>query len=130
MKRMVIEEVEPKAYQAMLHLDGYGQKLTTIPQNLKTLIKMRASQLNHCTYCMDAHSDEAAKIHETRIDELENWKTSTVFTKEEKLALQLTEAITFIDKEGVTDDLYNDCIKNFGENRTAQLIMLIVIINS
>lgn len=130
MKRILIQDVEPKGYNAMLHLDGYGEKLKTISKSLKTLIKLRASQLNHCTYCIDMHVDEAGKIDETRINEVENWQTSNVFTNVEKLALKLTEEITFISQHGVSDEVYIACIKTFGETVTAQLIMLIVIINS
>ncbi len=130
-KRKSIKEIEPKAYEAMLNLESYG-KACTISPVLKELIKMRASQINGCAYCLDMHTEDALKLGETprRIFALSVWRESHLFTDEERAILQLTEEVTKIHKKGVSDDTYNYVVKLFGEKITAQIIMLIVTINS
>lgn len=130
MTRNLLKHSEPKAYQAMQALEKYGEEITAITKGLKAIIKIRASQINGCDYCIAMHTDEALKINETRIREIENWETSDKFTTEEKLALKLTEAVTMINREGVPDGLYTTCLNTFGETLTAQIIMLVIIINS
>ena len=78
------------------------------------------------------HTEDAIKLGETarRIYLLSAWKESHLFTEEEKAVLQLTEEVTLISEDGVTDNTYNKVIEFFGEKVTAQLIMLIITINS
>ena len=131
MKRKAIKDVEPEAYKAMRTLEMYTRS-TPIDPILRELIKIRASQINKCAYCLDMHTQEAIARGETqrRIFALSAWKESPLFTEEERAVLQLTEEVTMISEDGVADDTYNKVVQFFGENGIAQLIMQIVVINS
>ncbi|WP_152270079.1 carboxymuconolactone decarboxylase family protein [Agriterribacter humi] len=131
MKRINITQTEPNAYKGMLTLEQYIRN-SAIPHLLRELIKIRASQINGCAYCIDMHTQEALKIGETqrRIFALSAWKESPLFTEEERAVLQLTEEVTLIAKDGVSDETYNKVLGFYGENVLAQIIMQIIIINS
>lgn len=131
MQRTSIKDIEPDAYKAMQALEKYIRS-TPIPPQLKELIKIRASQINGCAYCIDMHTQEALSIGESqrRIFALSAWKESPLFTEEERAVLQLTEEVTFISIDGVADDTYNKVVQFYGEKGIAQIIMQIIIINS
>ena len=104
--RINILKNEPEAYKAMKTLENYiaTSKVTPIQ---KELIKIRASQINGCAYCINMHARDARKIGETeqRIYLLNAWRETSLFTEEEKAILALTEEVTLIAK-GVSDDIY------------------------
>lgn len=129
--RISIKDLQPEAYKAMMALENYAQS-TEVSVQLKELIKIRASQINKCAYCLDMHTEDAIKLGESerRIYLLSAWKESPVFSEQEKAVLQLTEEATNIAENGVSDATYNNVINHFGEKITAQIIMLIVVINS
>jgi len=131
MDRISIKDLEPRAYKAMLGLEQYIRSSAISPLLLE-MIKIRASQINGCAYCIDMHTQEALKIGETqrRIFALSAWKESPLFTEEERIVLRLTEEVTLISKDGVSDDTYDKAVKAYGENGAAQLIMQVIIINS
>lgn len=131
MKRKSVLELTPKAYTAMVGLEKYIRASGLDPK-LCELIKIRASQLNGCAYCIDMHTEEALAIGETarRIFALAAWEESPLFTDKERAALQLTEEVTLIGDGGVDDCTYNDAVQAFGEENVAHIIMQIVIINA
>ena len=131
MKRIDIKGIEPNAYKAMSGMEQYIRNSQISPL-LRELIKIRASQINGCAYCIDMHTQEALKIGETprRIFAISAWKESPLFTEEERAVLQLTEEVTLISGDGVSDDTYNKVLEFFGENVLAQIIMQVIIINS
>jgi AhpD family alkylhydroperoxidase len=130
-KRISIKEIEPAAYKAMYELENYT-KTSEIPVKLRQLIKIRASQVNGCAYCVDMHTEHAVAEGESarRIFALPVWKESHLFTEEERAVLQLTEEITLISVQGVKEDTYKDIINFYGEKLLAQIIMQIIVINS
>lgn len=130
-KRVLIKEIEPEAYKAMYVMEHYT-KNTQVPPIIRELIKIRASQINGCAYCVDMHTEEAIAIGETerRIFALPVWKESHLFSEEERAALQLTEEVTVISAKGVTDETYNETVRFFGEKGFAQIVMQIIVINS
>ena len=130
-ERIRINSVEPLAIKAMLTLEGYLTK-TNVSQIHKGLIRMRASQLNGCAYCLNMHIKEARAIGESddRINALASWKESALFSKEEKTILALTEEVTLIHQSGVTNTTYQVAKERFGDQHLAQLIMTIVTINA
>lgn len=131
-KRININISEPEALKAMLGLEKYLAK-TGISKTLKELIKIRASQINGCAYCLDMHTKDALKYGETnqRIFILSAWKEATeFFTEEEQAALAMTEEITLIHQNGLSEETYRNALKVFSENQIAQLIMAIVTINA
>ncbi|MEO8721120.1 MAG: carboxymuconolactone decarboxylase family protein [Ginsengibacter sp.] len=129
--RIDIKTLEPGAYNGMMVLEQYIRS-TNLPPLLREMIKIRASQINGCAYCIDMHTQEALKIGEAqrRIFALSAWKESPLFTKEERAVLQLTEEVTLIAEQGLSDETYHEALKFYNENELAQIIMQIVIINS
>jgi AhpD family alkylhydroperoxidase len=103
-----------------------------LPSSLRELIKIRASQINGCAYCIDMHTEDAIEGGETprRIFALSAWKESPLFSEEERAVLQLTEEVTRISNHGVSDETYNTVLKYYSENQLAQILMQIVVINS
>ena len=130
-KRKAITTIEPEAYTAMAGLEQYIRN-SSLPSLLREMIKIRASQINGCAYCIDMHTQEAIKIGETaqRIFALSAWRESPLFSEEEKAVLKLTEEVTEMTKDGVTDETYDSVLKFYGENGLAQIIMQVIIINS
>jgi AhpD family alkylhydroperoxidase len=130
-KRVDIKVVEPNAYKAMSGLEQYIRN-SKLPPMLREMIKIRASILNGCAFCIDMHTEEAMKLGENqrRIFALAAWKESPLFSEEERAVLQLTDEVTMISKNGVSDETYNKVLKIYGENELALIIMQVVIINS
>lgn len=129
--RIRIKNVEPKVYEIMNQLEKYLEN-SDLSTTHRELIKIRASQLNNCGYCLNLHSKAALKAgeDETRIFMLPLWKTVPVFySEEEQVILQMTEEITFI-QHGLSDETYNRAMDLFSENYVAQVIMAVTIINS
>lgn len=129
-KRINIKELEPNAYKAMSGLEQYIRS-SRLPPLLREMIKIRASQINGCAYCIDMHTQEALKLGEKqrRIFALSAWKESPLFTEEERAVLQLTEEVTLISKDALSDETYSKVLKFYGENELAQIIMQVIIIN-
>lgn len=128
-KRMNLAEVEPEGYNVMLALEKYIAG-TEITKTHKELIKIRASQINGCAFCLDMHTKDALKYGENpqRIFTLSAWKDTPFFTKEEQAILALTEEVTLISNH-VSDKTYSEAVAILGEKYTAQVIMLIITIN-
>lgn len=130
-ERLKLGAVQPAAYQAMLALEKYLSNTGIEPLH-KELIKIRASQINGCAYCVNMHTQDARKLGETeqRINLVAVWKESPQFSEAERIILALTEEVTLISKAGVSDETYHKAIATFGEEVTAQLLMAIVTINA
>lgn len=129
--RINIEQLEPASYQAMLALEKY-LATTDIEPKLKELIKLKASIINKCAFCIQMHSEIARKSGESeqRIYALPAWQESALFNETERAVLVLTEEITRVSAQGVSDKTYNKCLELLGENGLAQCIMAIVTINA
>lgn len=130
-KRININEVEPQAYKAMYALEGY-LATTQLSKTHKELIKIRASQINGCAFCIDMHTKDALKNGETnqRIFLLNAWRETDLFSEEEKLILSITEEITLIHDKGLSNETYKKAEQFFDKNFIAQIIMAIVTINA
>jgi AhpD family alkylhydroperoxidase len=130
--RLRIPKVQPEAYKAMDALDSYLDT-TQINPLYKELIKIRASQINGCAYCMNSHTQDALKKGEkaNRLFVLSGWREATNwFSEEEQAILAFTEEVTLISNDGVSDEVYNKMISLFGEAVTAQVLMAIITINA
>lgn len=130
--RFKMGKVQPEAYKAMNALDSYI-KISSIDPLHREMIKIRASQINGCAYCVNHHTKDARKLNETeqRIYLMSVWKEApNAFTEEEQLLLAMTEEITLIHQHGLTDELYDKAISLLGEEKTAQAIMIIITINA
>lgn len=130
--RFKMGKVQPAAYKAMDALDKYVSN-TGIDNRQQELIRIRASQINGCAYCVAYHSSDARKAgeNEQRLYLISVWREApNVFTEEEQLLFTMTEEITLIHQHGLSDETYNKAISTFGEERTAQIIMTIIAINA
>ena len=124
--------VQPGAYKAMNALEQYLKTSSVTPLQ-REMINIRASLINGCAYCVNAHTRDARKLGETeqRIYLMAVWREApNVFSEEEQLLLEMTEEITLIHQHGLSDTLYNKAIALWGEVKTAQVIMTIIIINA
>lgn len=130
-KRVDINEKAPQAYKAMFALEGY-LATTQLSKTQKELLKIRASQINKCAYCIDMHTKDAIKNGETpqRIFLLNAWRETDLFTEEEKVILAITEEITLIHNHGLSDEVYKKAAQLFDESYIAQIIMAVVTINA
>ncbi len=128
--RIKIQEVEPEAFQAMYPLENYVRN-SGLEKGLYELIKIRASQINGCAFCLNMHTKDARKLGETeqRIYLLNAWRETNLFTPEERAILKLTEEVTNI-KEHVSDQTYKEAINILGEKTTARVIVAIIAINA
>ena len=128
--RFKLNEVEPNAFKAMMAFENYFAE-SEITKTHKELIKIRASQINGCAFCLDMHTKDARKNGETeqRIYVLNAWRDTTFFTEEERAILALTEAVTSISQNHVSDEVYNNAVNLLGEKYTAQVLMGIIAIN-
>lgn len=129
-KRINVLQIEPDAYKAIMALENYAAN-SGITKKHYELIKIRASQINGCAYCLDMHTRDARKAGETeqRIYVLNAWRDTSFFTEEEKVILALTEEITLISKGGVSDETYNQAASVLDEHYLAKIIIAISTIN-
>ncbi|MGA5727758.1 carboxymuconolactone decarboxylase family protein [Streptomyces seoulensis] len=121
----------PEVYKAMVRLDTAARK--GVDPTLLELVKIRASQLNHCAFCLDMHTKDALAAGESmeRIIQLSAWDESRHFyTERELAALELTEAITVLTDGFVPDDVYELAAKHFDEPELTHLIAAITVINA
>jgi len=129
-QRVSIEKTQPEVWKAMYHLSGVITSETITPIQ-KHLLKIRASQINSCAYCINMHTKEALHSGETqqRLFLLSAWRETNLFTPEEKAILALTEEVTLIHQHGVTDATYTRAREFFDDKTIGELIMAIVLIN-
>lgn len=130
-KRLNIKEVAPNALKAMIGLESYLSK-ASISKITKELIKIRASQINGCAYCINIHTQDAIKSGETnqRIFLLNAWREAEgIFTEEEKIVLAITEEMTLIHQKGLSDETYSNALHFFSETQIADIITAVITIN-
>ncbi|MFF3498750.1 carboxymuconolactone decarboxylase family protein [Streptomyces sp. NPDC003247] len=129
--RLAWAELAPDVFKAMIRLDAAARK--GVEPKLLELVKIRASQLNHCALCLDMHSKDALAAGESveRIVQLGAWEESEHFyTERELAALALTEAVTVLTDGFVPDEVYARAAKHFEDAELAQLIAAITVINA
>lgn len=129
--RMNIDKAEPGIYSAMAVSDNQVEAFE-LDGKLKELIRIRVSQINGCGYCINSHTKNALILGETtqRLFGISAWWETPLFTEEERAVLKLAEEITNISNGGVTDDVYNKALNLLGEQKLAQVVFIIVTINS
>jgi AhpD family alkylhydroperoxidase len=129
--RIDAPKVAPAAYQAMLGLEMFVRKNSKLEPALLELVKMRASQINGCAYCLDMHSKDARAEGETeqRLYALPAWEETPFFTDRERSALALTEAVTLVSEGHVPEAVYERAKKSFSDEELVNLTLAIVAIN-
>lgn len=125
-----MQEINPKAYKAMYALEGFLAECSLSKTN-KELIKIRASQINGCAFCLDMHIKDALKYGENpqRIHTLSAWRETSFFTEEEKALLAFTEEVTLIPS-GISASTHKGISAFFTEIQITEIIMAIVTINA
>jgi AhpD family alkylhydroperoxidase len=123
-------QASPDAYKAMQGLEAHIVK-SGLDHKLVHLVKMRASQINGCAYCLDMHSRDARKHGETeqRLYVLPAWRETLLFNAREKAALAWTEALTLVGRTHAPDTAYEEARAAFNERELADLTLLIGAIN-
>ena len=129
-ERIDYRKVAPEGYQAMSGLERYVRGSGLEPSLLE-LVKLRASQINGCAYCIDMHWKDARARGESeqRLYGLMAWRESPYYTERERAALAWTEAVTLIADSHVPDELYEEVRQSFTETELVNLTFALVAIN-
>ena len=126
---MNFSKVSPAGFRAVYGAENYVQGV--LDHTLLHLIKVRASMLNECSFCVDMHTTDALKDGETtqRLFGLAAWSESPFYDERERAALALTDAVTLLGRGGVPDDVWDAAVEQFGAEETAQVLLAIGMIN-
>ncbi len=129
--RIESANVAPGVYKAMLQVEAYVNNSSGLDPVLLNLVRLRASQINGCAYCIDMHSKDlrAQGESEQRLYELDAWRETPFYTERERAALEWTEAVTLIARDHVPDEVYERVRQQFSEEEMANLTLAIVAIN-
>lgn len=130
-QRLDIHTFDQNAYKSVFGLQKYVNN-SSLGKKLIALVDIRASQLNHCAWCLDMHVAEAREAGATQrqIDLVAAWhEAGAIFSEKEQAAFALTEQITLISEQGVTDEVWDRVRASFSEQETVELIMTISAIN-
>lgn len=129
--RLDAQKASPASYNAMLSMAMLLRKTSKVEPALVELVKMRASQLNGCAFCIDMHSKDARAGGESeqRLYALNAWRETPFFTERERAALAWTEAVTIVSNGHVPDAVYEEAKQHFSEEELVNLTMQVVAIN-
>jgi AhpD family alkylhydroperoxidase len=128
--RLKYARVAPEAVRAMRALQDYVNA-TGLEHSLLELVKLRASYMNGCAYCVDMHTKDARAAGETeqRLYMVPLWREAPFYTERERAALAWTEAVTRLGEHGVSDSAYHEALGQFSEKELVHLTMAVVAIN-
>jgi AhpD family alkylhydroperoxidase len=130
-QRMNPYAVAPEGLAALVGVEKYLEK-SGLDQRLVLLLKIRASQINGCAYCLHMHTEEARKLGESemRIYLLDAWRESKLYSTRERAALSWTEALTNIRDTHAPDEVFEEAQRHFSEKELADLSIAIAMINA
>lgn len=128
--RIDYAKVDPRVVRAMYGLQNYVNECS-LETSLLELIKVRASQINRCAYCIDMHTKDARANGESeqRLYGLSAWRETPFYTERERAALAWTEALTLIAENEISDELYEQARQHFSEAELVSLTLAIITIN-
>ncbi len=128
--RIHYKSVAPGAYRAMAGLESYLGECG-LEKPLRELVKLRASQINGCAFCIDMHTKDARAAGETeqRLYALSAWRETPFFSERERAALAWTEAVTMVGQTHVPDEVYEQARAHFDEKELVDLTLAVVAIN-
>lgn len=129
-RRMPLPQLAPDFYEAMIALDTAAAK--GLDPDVNELIRLRASQINGCAYCVDKHAHDARAngMSEQKVLAVAVWRETPFFTARERAALALAEAITRLGDHGVPDAVYDQAAAVFAEDELARVVAMAVTINA
>lgn len=130
MMRLSYRKAAPEAYEAMRALDHYA-KSSGLEPGLLELVKIRASQINGCAFCLEMHTRDARARGEKqhRLDTLSAWRETPFFSDRERAALAWTEAVTLVSRDHVPEEVYRTAYAQFSEPDLVNLTMAVIAIN-
>lgn len=130
-KRVSYYEAAPQAMKAMMGLEKAASQ-SILPAPLRELVRIRASQINGCAYCIDMHTTDALKAGETprRLMAISAWKETPFFDARERAALLWTETLTLVAEKHAPDDIYQEVAAQFSEQELSELTFVIAAINA
>ncbi|MEZ0076683.1 carboxymuconolactone decarboxylase family protein [Planotetraspora sp. GP83] len=133
MQRIDVAKLAPKAYHSLIGLERFLHE-SGLPDSTLELVKLRASQINGCGYCVDMHSHDAKKAGESdeRLFAVVAWRDAPFYTDAERAALALTEAATRLSDrpDPVPDEIWAEAARHYDEETLAALVMAIAAINA
>lgn len=129
-KRLDYARLSPEGYRAMLALNTFAEN-SGLEHSLLELVKIRASQINGCAFCLDMHTIDARAGGETeqRIYVLDAWREAPFYSDRERAALAWTEAVTLVAQTHVPDEVYDEARRHFSEEELVKLTWAVVVIN-
>jgi AhpD family alkylhydroperoxidase len=129
--RLAADRLAPHMNRAMSSFDAASRR-TSLEASLLELVRLRASQINGCAYCVDTHSRDAREAGETerRLHAVAVWRETSVFSERERAALALTEAMTRLSDRPVSDEVFDSAAKQFTDVELAELVWSITVINA
>ena len=130
-KRKFLKDVDPLAFETMLGFEKY-LALSSLTKTHAELIKIRVSQINKCSYCIDKHIQDALKYGEDprRIYLLSAWRETSFFSDEERAILELLEEITLISESGVSDRVHDNALNILGQKYLTEVMLAIIAMNA
>ena len=130
-RRIDFTKVSPAAYKAVAALQTYVDQ-SGLDAKLRDLIKIRASQINGCAFCLAMHTRDARKVGETdeRMHLLSAWRDAQIYSSRERAALAWIEAITLVTKDHVPDEVFDEVRKHFSEKEIVDLTAAAAAINT
>jgi len=125
-------KVAPKIYEAMDALDQYLNNDSSLDEGMLNMVRLRASQLNGCAYCIDMHWKDLRAVGEgeQRLYGLDAWRESPYYTDRERAALAWTEAVTLIATDHVPERVYEQARSHFSAKELCDLTLAIATINA
>lgn len=129
--RKFLKDTDPQAFDVMLGFEKYLAK-SSLKRVHADLIKIRVSQINGCTYCIDKHVQDAIQSgeHPRRLFVLPSWRETPFFTQEERAILAFTEDITLISTAGVSDEVYDQALSVLGQQYLTEVMMAVIAMNA
>lgn len=130
-QRLKYPQISPEGVEILGKLEAYIKKSGLEP-GLVELVKLRASQINGCAYCIDMHTKDARSHGESeqRLYGLSAWRESSFYTARERAALAWVESVTLISHDHVPDAVYNQAREHFSEKELVDLTLAVIAINS
>lgn len=128
--RLNYSKITPEALKGLLEIEKYVAE-SGLDRTIFELVKLRASQINKCAYCLDMHTKDARAAGETeqRLYLLNAWRETSFYSEKERAALEWTEALTLISENEVSDSLYQKVGEHFKDTELMALTMAIIAIN-
>lgn len=131
MNRIDYKRIRPEAHRALLALEGHVRE-SGLERRLLDLVYLRVSQINGCAFCVDMHDKDLRAAGETceRLAMLPVWREAHVFTSRERAALALSEAVTELGRDGVSEGVYDAARAELGDEQLVELVLAIGTINA